>query len=73
MPVHLYGQCAEMQKLSAIAEHYGVFLIEDAAQAIGAEIEIDGKWLRAGAMGTCRVLFIFSQQKTLVASEMAGW
>ncbi|MDH4099974.1 MAG: DegT/DnrJ/EryC1/StrS family aminotransferase [Nitrospirota bacterium] len=48
MPVHLYGQCADMDALSAIAEKYGLAIIEDAAQAIGSE----WKGRRAGSMGT---------------------
>lgn len=47
IPVHLYGQCANMRELSDIARQHDLALIEDAAQAIGSEYE--GK--RAGTLG----------------------
>ncbi len=49
IPVHLYGQCADMDVVQAVAKRHRLSVIEDAAQAIGAEYS-DGR--RAGSMGT---------------------
>ena len=67
-PVHLYGQCADMEALRRIGEKYGVPLIEDAAQAIGAE-EFGQ---RAGAMSEIGC-FSFYPSKNLGAMGDAGF
>jgi dTDP-4-amino-4,6-dideoxygalactose transaminase len=68
MPVHLYGQSADMDPLMAIAKRYGLKVIEDAAQAIGTEYK---KGLRAGSIGDVGC-FSFFPSKNLGAFGDAG-
>lgn len=56
IPVHLYGQCADMAPILDLARSKNLNVIEDAAQAIGAEYR-DGR--RAGSMGTIGCLSFF--------------
>ena len=53
LPVHLFGRAAEMEKLGVIAKAHGLELIEDCAQAIGAEAVLaDGQNHRVGSIGS---------------------
>lgn len=53
VPVHLFGQCADMERLMALAKKHHLYVIEDVAQAIGAEYTFrDGKTAKAGTIGT---------------------
>lgn len=53
VPVHLFGQCADMEPILALAHKHKLFVIEDTAQAIGADYTFsDGRQMKAGTMGT---------------------
>jgi UDP-2-acetamido-2-deoxy-ribo-hexuluronate aminotransferase len=52
VPVHLFGQCANMDKILKIAAEFNLFIIEDAAQATGADfISLSGTKSKAGTIG----------------------
>jgi dTDP-4-amino-4,6-dideoxygalactose transaminase len=68
MPVHLFGQCADMEPILKLAERHHLTVVEDAAQAIGAEY---GDGLRAGSLGHVACLS-FYPTKNLGALGEAG-
>jgi dTDP-4-amino-4,6-dideoxygalactose transaminase len=67
IPVHLYGQCADMDKIIKIAEEYNLKIIEDCAQAVGAEY----KNIKAGKFGIAAA-FSFYPTKNLGAYGDGG-
>src|SRR5687768_6784586 len=67
MPVHLYGQCAPMDEILAIASKHDLAVVEDAAQAVGSDY--NGR--RAGSIGTMGA-FSFFPSKNLGAFGDAG-
>ncbi len=66
MPVHLFGQMVQIERVMELAEQHALAVIEDAAQAIGARRKIDGTWCMAGELGMV-VGFSFFPSKNLGA------
>lgn len=53
VPVHLFGQCSDMERIMALAKKHNLYVIEDVAQAIGADYTFsDGTVAKAGTIGT---------------------
>ena len=71
IPVHLFGLCCEMDAIHQISERYQLDVIEDAAQAIGAEYPFAGRTTKAGTMGEVG-FFSFYPSKNLGAAGDAG-
>ena len=73
LPVHLYGQSADMDAIREIAERYGLIVIEDACQAHGAlyHSKKEDKWKKAGSMGLAGC-FSFYPGKNLGACGEGG-
>ena len=71
VPVHLFGLCCDMGALYEISKHFQLDLIEDAAQAIGAEFPFGESTAKAGTMGEVG-FFSFYPSKNLGAAGDAG-
>jgi len=73
VPVHLYGQTADMDPILDLAARYNLFVVEDACQAHGAEYfsKRDNVWKKAGSMGLAAA-FSFYPGKNLGACGEAG-
>jgi dTDP-4-amino-4,6-dideoxygalactose transaminase len=73
VPVHLYGQMADMDSILRLASQYGLTVIEDACQAHGAEYFSRklNRWMKAGSMGHAAA-FSFYPGKNLGACGEAG-
>src|SRR5437870_5486951 len=71
VPAHLFGLCCEMDALHEISERFHLDLIEDAAQAIGAEFPFGERIAKAGTMGEVG-FFSFYPSKNLGAAGDAG-
>ena len=73
VPVHLYGQMADMDAILELAEQYGLIVVEDACQAHGAEYfsSKEGRWFQAGSMGRAGA-FSFYPGKNLGACGEGG-
>jgi dTDP-4-amino-4,6-dideoxygalactose transaminase len=72
VPVHLFGQMADMAAFRALADRRGIAVLEDAAQAIGARQRLeDGRWITTGTLGEV-CAFSFFPTKNLGAFGDAG-
>jgi len=73
IPVHLYGQCADMDAIQELTERYNLVLIEDACQAHGAEYfsKRENRWKKAGSIGKVAA-FSFYPGKNLGACGEGG-
>lgn len=68
MPVHIYGHPVDMNRLLELAERHGLAVIEDAAEAHGAEVETATGWERAGSFGELSC-FSFYANKLVTTGE----
>jgi perosamine synthetase len=68
MPVHIYGHPVEMESLLALADRHGLAVVEDSAEAHGAECLVGGRWSRCGSFGDLSC-FSFYANKLVTTGE----
>ena len=81
VPVHLYGQCADMERLMKLADKHNIPVIEDNAQAIGSDYTFsDGRKVKSGTIGTFGCISFFPSKnlgclamEVLFAPMMMPW
>jgi len=71
VPVHLFGRVSHMEEIARVAREYGLELVEDAAQAIGARAFVDGEVRAAGSIGVAGA-FSFYPSKNLGGAGDGG-
>jgi dTDP-4-amino-4,6-dideoxygalactose transaminase len=71
VPVHLFGLCCDLNEMLTVAREHNLLVIEDAAQAIGAEYRLENGSAKAGTMGDAGC-FSFYPSKNLGAAGDAG-
>jgi len=68
MPVHIYGHPANMQDILSLAKAHNLKIVEDAAEAHGAECLLEGQWRRCGSFGDVSA-FSFYANKNITTGE----
>lgn len=65
LPVHLFGQCCNLESLLALAQKYNLYIVEDACQALGTDyIYKDGSTKKAGTIGNIGCNSFFPSKKS---------
>ena len=68
LPVHMFGRPCEIDEIMEMARKYGLYVIEDACEAVGAEYLIEKIWKKVGTFGECGV-FAFYPNKQMTTGE----
>ena len=69
MAVHQFGMPCDLHRLTALAQQKGLLLLEDAACAIGSQVQVDNRWERIGRPHGAAACFSFHPRKLLTTGE----